>query len=163
MLPGLRSRCTHPLPCSCASLSVIKQSACTCFVINYDSSCHSRRSAHCWMARHPSSTPHRVSLPPNFSLPSHCSYLPKKLPGRHTWMTQRSLREGAFPCTCDVCASTSCGVGGVTICGIILSFAREGVAVEYALVSLGLHCFLQLAHALYCRSGRCLATVAFSV
>ena len=51
----------------------------------------------------------------------------------------------------------------VTICGIVLSFARGGVALEYALVSLGLHCFLRLAHALYCRSGRCLATVAFSV
>ena len=28
---------------------------------------------------------------------------------------------------------------------------------------LGLHCFLRLAHALYCRSRRCLASVAFSV
>ena len=31
------------------------------------------------------------------------------------------------------------------------------------MVSLGLHCFLRLAHALYCRSRRCLASVAFSV
>ena len=44
---------------------------------------------------------------------------------------------------------------------------RGGVGLEYGLVydlvSLGLHCFLRLAHALYCRSGRCLAGVAFSV
>ena len=40
---------------------------------------------------------------------------------------------------------------------------RGGVGLEYDLVSLELHCFLRLAHALYCRSGRCLAGVAFSV
>ena len=37
------------------------------------------------------------------------------------------------------------------------------VALEYGLVSLGLRCFLRLAHALYCRSRQCLASVAFSV
>ena len=40
---------------------------------------------------------------------------------------------------------------------------RGCIAVEYGLVSLGLHCFWRLAHALYCRSRRCLASVAFSV
>ena len=28
---------------------------------------------------------------------------------------------------------------------------------------LGLHCFLQFPHSLYCRSGRCLASLPFSV
>ena len=40
---------------------------------------------------------------------------------------------------------------------------RGCVALEYGLVSFGLRCFLRLAHALYCRSRRCLASVAFSV
>ena len=34
-------------------------------------------------------------------------------------------------------------------------------ALDYGLVSLGLHCFLRLAHALCCRSRQCLASVAF--
>ena len=38
---------------------------------------------------------------------------------------------------------------------------RHGIMDTTDLVSLGLHCFLRLAHALYCRSGRCLAGVAF--
>ena len=40
---------------------------------------------------------------------------------------------------------------------------RGCVALEYALVSLGQHCFLRLARALCCRSRRCLASVNFSV
>ena len=40
---------------------------------------------------------------------------------------------------------------------------RGCVALEYGSVSLGLHCFLRSAHALYCRSRRYLASVAFSV
>ena len=40
---------------------------------------------------------------------------------------------------------------------------RGCVALEYGVVSFGLHCFLRLAHAVYCRSRRCLASVAFSV
>ena len=32
-------------------------------------------------------------------------------------------------------------------------FLRGGVGLEYDLVLLGLHCFLRLAHALYCHSG----------
>ena len=45
-----------------------------------------------------------------------------------------------------------------------LAHLRSGcVELEYGLVSLGLHSFLRLAHALYCRSRRCLASVAFSV
>ena len=40
---------------------------------------------------------------------------------------------------------------------------RRCVALEYGLVSLGLHCFLRLAHAMYSRSRRCLAYFAFSV
>ena len=40
---------------------------------------------------------------------------------------------------------------------------RGGVGLEYDLVSLGLHYFMRLANALYCRSGRCVAGVAFSV
>ena len=51
---------------------------------------------------------------------------------------------------------------GVAICRIILSL-RGCVALECGLVSLGLRCFLRLAHALYCRSRRCLASVALSV
>ena len=39
---------------------------------------------------------------------------------------------------------------------------RRWVALEYGLVWLGLHCFLRFAHALYCRSRQCLASVAFS-
>ena len=30
---------------------------------------------------------------------------------------------------------------------------RGGVGLEFGLVLLGLHCFLRLAHALYCHSG----------
>ena len=37
---------------------------------------------------------------------------------------------------------------------------RGCVVWEFGLVSLRLHCFLRLLHALYCRSGRCLASVA---
>ena len=40
---------------------------------------------------------------------------------------------------------------------------RHGIIDTPDLVSLGLHYFLRLAHALYCSSGRCLAGVAFSV
>ena len=45
----------------------------------------------------------------------------------------------------------------------LLCLVCGGVGLEYDLVSLGLHCFLRLAQALYCRSGRCLAGVAFSM
>ena len=43
-------------------------------------------------------------------------------------------------------------------------FALHIVAgLEYVLVSLVLHCFLRLGHALYCRSGRCLAGFVLAV
>ena len=45
----------------------------------------------------------------------------------------------------------------------IFCLLRGGVGLEYDLVSLGLHCFLRLAHALYCRSGRCLAGFVLAV
>ena len=38
--------------------------------------------------------------------------------------------------------------------------SNADVAMECGLVSLGLHYFLRMAHALYCRSRRCLASVA---
>ena len=44
-----------------------------------------------------------------------------------------------------------------------LCLLRGCVTLEYGLVSLSLHCFLRLAPALYCRSRRCLASVALSV
>ena len=40
---------------------------------------------------------------------------------------------------------------------------RGWVALEYGLVSLVRNCLLRLAHALCCRSRRCLASVAFFV
>ena len=46
--------------------------------------------------------------------------------------------------------------------GIIMNDTDPPGFVTYGLVLLGLHSFLRLAHALYCRSRRCLASVAFS-
>ena len=45
----------------------------------------------------------------------------------------------------------------------LLCVLRGFIALEFGLVSLGLHCFLRVSHALYCRSRRCHAYVAFSV
>ena len=46
-------------------------------------------------------------------------------------------------------------VGGDTVyaAGVLFCVLRGGVGLEYDLVLLGLHCFLRLAHALYCHSG----------
>ena len=60
------------------------------------------------------------------------------------------------------------GVAGVTVSngrpatqqlGGVTRRKLGGVGLEYDLILFGLHCFLQLAHVLYCRSGRCLASV----
>ena len=44
-----------------------------------------------------------------------------------------------------------------------LCLLRGCIALEFGLVSLGLCCFLRLSHALFFRSRRCLAYVAFSL
>ena len=73
-----------------------------------------------------------------------------------------AVSRAASLCTCDVCALTCCGLGVRVFVG--LSCVLRGcIALEFGLVSLGLHCFLRLSHALYCRSTRCLAYVAFPV
>ena len=46
---------------------------------------------------------------------------------------------------------------------MLLCLLQGCIALEFGFVSLGLHCFLRLSHALYCRSRQCLAYVAFSV
>ena len=66
------------------------------------------------------------------------------------------------PCVRVTCVRWLDAAWGVTICRIIC-LLRGCVALAYGLVSLGLHCFLRLAHALYCHSRRCLASVACSV
>ena len=71
-------------------------------------------------------------------------------------------RVRAHSCVRETCVRQLHAAWGVTVCRSNLPFARR-VGLEYDLVSLGLHCFLRLAHALYCRSGRCLAGVDFSV
>ena len=68
---------------------------------------------------------------------------------KNTSRPQQRTKGTLFPgrCVCRLHATW-----GVTVYRIMLPFAR-GVGLEYDLVLLGLHCFLRLAHALYCHSG----------
>ena len=58
---------------------------------------------------------------------------------------------------CELCWRTRCrhdckaGKGANHTAALCL--LRGGVGLEYDLVLLGLHCFLRLAHSLYCHSG----------
>ena len=64
-------------------------------------------------------------------------YTEKASPNRHRPGIQVSLR---------VAPDSSTFMG-------LFCLLRGGVGLEYDLVLLGLHCFLRLAHALYCHSG----------
>ena len=77
------------------------------------------------------------------------AYLRPYLPGRHVSWHDHGTGEMLALATPEV-------VG-------LFCLLRVCVALEYGLVSLGLHCFLRLARALYCCSRRCLAYVAVSM
>ena len=64
------------------------------------------------------------------------------------------VRGDAWPVLLSPCNTNSVG---------LFRILRGCVALEYGLVSFGMHCFLRLAHALYGRSRRCLTSAAFSV
>ena len=59
-------------------------------------------------------------------------------------------RVRAHSCVRETCVRRLRAAWGVTVYGIILPFVR---GLEFDLVLLGLHCFLRLAHSLYCHSG----------
>ena len=59
-------------------------------------------------------------------------------------------RVRAHSCVRETCVRRLHAAGGVPLVGIFC-LLRGGVGLEYDLVSLGLHCFLRLAHGFYCR------------